>query len=48
MLVVFYREVFQAVLLFDSVSWFLLEAMEKTVEGAHTGFLCQITGKQAQ
>ena len=26
--------------------WFLSEKMDKKVEGAHTGFLVQITGKQ--
>ena len=33
-----YMAVFQAVLLFGSESWILLEEMEKMVEGAHTIF----------
>ena len=43
----FYRAVVQAVLIFVSESWVLSEAMDKTVEGAHTGFMCQIMGKRA-
>ena len=45
---VFYRAVVQAVLLFGSESWVLSAAMEKTVEGVHTGFLRRIMGKRAQ
>ena len=44
----FYREVLQAVLLSGSEYWVLSSAMEKTVEGAHTGFLRQITGTWTQ
>ena len=44
----FYMEVVQEMLLIGLDYWLLLEAMEKTVEGAHTGFLCQIMGKPAQ
>ena len=40
----FYREVVQAVILFGLESWVLSAAMEKMVEGEHTGFLRQITG----
>ena len=35
----FYRTVLQAVLLFGLEYWVLSAAMEKTVEGTHTGFL---------
>ena len=45
---IFYRAVVQLVLLFGSESWFLSEETEKMVEGAHTGFLCQIMGKRAR
>ena len=41
----FYRVVLQAVGLFGLESWAVLAAMEKTVEGAHTGFLHQIMKK---
>ena len=44
----FYRAVVQAVPLFGSDSWVMSAAMEKMVEGTHTGFLRQITGKRAQ
>ena len=44
----FYRSVLQEVILFGSDYWFLLEAMEKTVEGAHTGFLHQIMKRRAR
>ena len=40
----FYRVVVQAVLLLSSESWVMSEEMEKTVQGAHTSFLYQITG----
>ena len=45
---IFYRAVFQLVLLFVLGSWVLLASMEKTVEGSHTVFLCQIAGKRAR
>ena len=48
LLAMLYREVFQAVVLFRSESWVLLEEMDKTVEGVHTSFLRQITGKRAR
>ena len=48
MLVMFYRAVVQVVLPFDSESWVLSEAMDKMVEGEHTGFLCQRMGKQVR
>ena len=41
----FYRAVVQAILLYGLDTWVLLEAMERKVEGTHTGFLRQITGK---
>ena len=44
----FYRVVIQAVLLFGDETWVLSAAMERKVEGTHTGFLWKITGKQAQ
>ena len=44
----FYRMVVKAILLCDSEKWVFLVAMEKKVEGSHTGFLRQITGKQAR
>ena len=40
--------VVKAILLCDSEKWVFLVAMEKKVEGSHTGFLRQITGKQAR
>ena len=43
----FYRGVAQAVLLFGSETWVLLVAMERKVEGTHTGFLIHITGNRA-
>ena len=42
----FYRVVFQAILLYGSETWVLSVAMDKKVEVAHTGFLIQITGKR--
>ena len=42
----FYRSVKKAVLLFGSYTCVLLASMDRTVEGTHTGFLGQITGKQ--
>ena len=44
----FYRAVVQAILLFGSETWFVLVAMDKKVEVAHTGLLRQITGKRAR
>ena len=43
-----YRAVVQDVLLLVLESWVLLVAMEKIVEGEHTGFLRQITGTWTQ
>ena len=43
-----YRAVTYEVLLFGLDTWILLAAMERTVEGNHTGFLRQITVKQAR
>ena len=43
----FFRAVTQAVLLFGYDMWVLLVEMERTVYGAHTGFLKHIIGKQA-
>ena len=43
----FYSEVIHVVILLGLELWFLLESIEKTVEGAHTSFLRQITGNQA-
>ena len=43
----FYKAVAQAVLLFGYDTWVILAAMERNVEVTHTGFLIQITGKQA-
>ena len=43
----FYKAVAQAVLMYGSETWVLLVAMEKKVEGSHTGFLRQIMGRQA-
>ena len=35
----FYRAVFQVILLYGSDMWFLLASMERKTEGMHTGFL---------
>ena len=43
---VLFRAVTQAVLLFGSETLVLFMAMERTVEGTHTGFLRQITDKR--
>ena len=45
---IFYRVVVQVVILFVSRCWVLLAAMERTVEGTHTGFLRQITENRAR
>ena len=42
-----YRALAQAVLIFGCDTWVLSAAMDRKVEGTHTGFLRQITGKQA-
>ena len=42
----FYRAVVQAVLLFGAETWVLYEAMSRNLEGAHVGFLRQITGQR--
>ena len=44
-LAIFFSEVVQAILLYGLDMWVLLEIMERNVEGIHTGFLCQTTGK---
>ena len=46
MVVMLYRVVVQVVLLFRSESWFNSTSMQRMVEGTHTGFLRQITGKR--
>ena len=40
----FYRTLVQAVLLFGSETWVLMEAMLQKIEGLHVGFLWQVTG----
>ena len=42
---ILYRVVTQVVILFGFKTWVLSAAMERLVEGTHTGFLRQITGK---
>ena len=42
----FYRAVTQAVLLFGLETWVIFAAMERMVDGTHTGFLRQIMGKR--
>ena len=44
----FYRSVVQAVLLFRDETWVLLAAMLKKLEGAHVGFLQQVTGTKTR
>ena len=44
----FYRAVTQEIFLYGLETWVLLAAMEKNVEGSHTYFIRQITGKQAR
>ena len=44
----FYRVFFHAVILFGLESWVMFSATEKIVDGVHTGFMRQITGKRAQ
>ena len=44
----FYRVVVQEILLHGLETWVLLAEMERKVEGAHTDFLRQITGKQVR
>ena len=43
---IFYKEVVQAILLYESEIWVLLASMAKRVEGTHTQFLQLITGKR--
>ena len=45
--VAFYIEVVQVVLLFGMETWVFSEATKKQISGSHTGFLRQVTGKQA-
>ena len=42
----FYRAVVKAVLLFEAETWVFLDAMLKTLEGVHVGFLKQVKGKK--
>ena len=42
-----YREVAQSILIFGLETWVISAEMERKVKGDHTGFLIQITGKQA-
>ena len=42
----FYRAVVQALLLYGAETWVILEPMKKKLEGVHTGFLRQVTGKR--
>ena len=44
----FYRVVTWVVLTFGLDNWVLLTAMDRMVEGTHTGFLRQIMGNQAR
>ena len=44
----FYRSVTQEVFLFVSETWILSAAMERSVEGTHTGFFRKIIGKWAR
>ena len=44
----FYMEVVQEIILYGLDTWVLLSAMERKVEGAHTGFLRYITGKRVR
>ena len=43
-----YRAVVQAILLYGSEKWVLLESTEKRIEGEHTEFLQMITWKRAK
>ena len=43
----FYRVVFHAILMYGLEIWVLSATTEKKVEGKHTGFLINITGKRA-
>ena len=45
---IFYRVVLQAILLYGLDMWVPLAAMEKKVEGAHTGFLIPIMGERVR
>ena len=42
---IFYRAVVQAIILYGSETWILSATIERKVEGIHTRFLRQITGK---
>ena len=42
----FYRAVVKAVLLFEAETWVFLDAMLKTLEGVHVGFLQQVIRKK--
>ena len=44
----FHRAAEQAVVCFGLETWILLAAVERRVEGAHTGFLRHIMGEQSQ
>ena len=44
----FYRAVVQAILLYGSETWVLLESMANRIEGTHVEFLRMITGKRAK
>ena len=44
----FYLVVAEAVLLFDSYSWAILESTTRTLEVMRVGFLRKITGKREQ
>ena len=42
----FYRSVFQTVLIFGEDTWFFPEEISRNLEGVHVGFLRQITGQR--
>ena len=43
----FYRDVAQSILLYESETWVLSEAMDRKLKGTHNGLLTHITGKRA-
>ena len=47
-LAIFYRAVVQAIILYGLETWVLSAEMERKVEGIHTEFLWQITGKRVR
>ena len=47
-LAMFYRVVEKSILLYGLETWVLSAEMENKVEGAHTDFLREITGKKAR